>query len=475
MTARTGGRPPLVNEIVPAPDPLDACRRLAGLPHRAWLDSAGSGGRLGRYSFLTADPWDVVSAGAADPLAALRAALGRSAAPAHPDLPPFQGGAIGYLAYEYGQRLERIPHPRGDDAPVPDVWLGLYDWVLAWDHAAGRAWIVCTGLPEAGARATQRARARLDQVRTTLALPTTASSHGIVPERPPGAVPAAPQSVPELGLDVGSVLSRSTYLDAVARVRRYILAGDVFQVNLTQRLAAPVAGDALAFHARLRHANPAPFAAYLEPGDWAIASASPERFLRVDGAGAVETRPIKGTRPRGRDPLADAALGAELLASAKDRAENVMIVDLLRNDLSRVCRPGTVDVPELCVLERYATVQHLVSTVTGQLTPGRDALDVLAAAFPGGSISGAPKVRAMEIIAELEPVARGVYCGAIGYWSVTGAMDTSIAIRTCVVRDGWAHFGVGGGIVADSDPEREYAESLDKARGIVAALRERER
>jgi para-aminobenzoate synthetase component 1 len=470
MTARAGGAPPLVSEIVPPPDPLAACRRLAGLRHRAWLDSAGTGGRLGRYSFLTADPWDVVSAAAADPLTALRGALGPAVAPPRPDLPPFQGGAIGYLAYEFGRRLERIPAPRGDEVPVPDVWLGLYDWVLAWDHAAGRAWIVSTGLPEAGARAAERARARLDQVRMALARPAPGSADAVASE-PAGRVSAAAHPVPELGPDVGSVLSRAAYLDAVRRVRRYIFAGDVFQVNLTQRLVAPVADDALAFHGRLRHANPAPFAAYLEPGDWAIASASPERFLRVDADGGVETRPIKGTRPRGRDPDADEALGAELLASAKDRAENVMIVDLLRNDLSRVCRPGTVDVPELCVLERYATVQHLVSTVTGRLAPGRDALAALAAAFPGGSISGAPKLRAMEIIAELEPVARGVYCGTIGYWSVTGAMDTSIAIRTCVVRDGWAHFGVGGGVVADSDPDREYAESLDKARGIVMALR----
>jgi para-aminobenzoate synthetase component 1 len=396
-------------------------------------------------------------------------------APPQPDLPPFQGGAIGYLAYDFGRRLERLPPPRGGEAPVPDVWLGLYDWVLAWDHAAARAWIVSTGLPETGTRAARRARARRDQVLIALARPAPTLSAGLASGRRAHRIAAPPYPVSELGPDVGSVVSRSTYLDAVARVRRYILAGDVFQVNLSQRLAAPLAGDALAFHARLRRANPAPFAAYLEPGDWAIASASPERFLWVAWDGAVETRPIKGTRPRGRDPSADDALAAELLASAKDRAENVMIVDLLRNDLSRVCRPGTVDVPELCVLERYATVQHLVSTVTGRLAPGRDALDMLAAAFPGGSISGAPKVRAMEIIAELEPVARGVYCGAIGYWSVTGAMDTSLAIRTCVVRDGWAHFGVGGGIVADSDPDREYGESLDKARGIVTALREGER
>jgi len=473
MTTATSGHQPLVNEIVPPPDPLDACRRLAGWRHRAWLDSAGTGGRRGRYSFLSADPWDIIAGGAPDPHAALRAALAPVVAPPRPDLPPFQGGAIGYLAYEFGRRLERLPPPRGDDAPVPEAWLGLYDWVLAWDHGAGRAWIVSTGRPEAGARGARRARERLDRVMTTLARPAPASAAGIESGRP-AAIPAAPYPVSDLGAGVGSVFSRAGYLDAVARVRRYIFAGDVFQVNLTQRLAAPLPGAALAFYGQLRRVNPAPFAAYLEPGDWAIASASPERFLLAGADGGVETRPIKGTRPRGADPHTDEVLGAELLASAKDRAENVMIVDLLRNDLSRVCRPGTVDVPELCVLERYATVQHLVSAVVGRLAPGRDALDALAAAFPGGSVTGAPKVRAMEIIAELEPVARGVYCGAIGYWSVTGAMDTSVAIRTCVVRDGSVHFGVGGGIVADSDPDREYAESLDKARGIVAALREAE-
>jgi para-aminobenzoate synthetase component 1 len=425
---------------------------------------------LGSYSFLSADPWDVVTAGAADSLDALRGAL-RPILPSRPDLPPFQGGAIGYIAYEFGRRLERVPRARNDDAPVPDVWLGLYDWVLAWDHAAGRAWIVSTGRPEQGERGARRARVRLEQVAAALAWSPPSPSVR-VGYRSVG--PEARHAVPELGRGVGSVFSRAAYLDAVARIRAYIRAGDVFQVNLTQRMVAPLAEDGLALHARLRGANPAPFAAYLEPGDWAIVSASPERFLRADPGGAVETRPIKGTRPRGRDAGGDAALGEELLASDKDRAENVMIVDLLRNDLSRVCRPGTVEVPELCVLERFATVQHLVSTVTGRLAPGRDAIDLTAAAFPGGSVTGAPKVRAMEIIAELEPVARGVYCGAIGYWSVTGAMDTSVAIRTCVVRDGWAHFGVGGGVVADSDPEGEYAESLDKARGIVAALRVRE-
>ncbi len=471
MTAPAGGTAPLVSEVVPAPDPAEACARLAGWPHRAWLDSATRPGPHSRYSFLSADPWAVVTGADADPLAALRRTLALHGAAPHPELPPFQGGAIGYLAYEFGARLERLPAARARGADVPDVWFGLYDWALAWDHATGRAWLISTGLPETAAAArARRASARARAVLTRL--PGTPAPPAPPPAGPVPAARGADEGYPVPGLEAGvrAATSRAAYLAAVERARHYILAGDVFQVNVAQHLWAPVPGDAFALYLRLRRVNAAPFAAYLEPADFAIASASPERFLRVTPGGGVEARPIKGTRPRGRTATEDAALGAALLASEKDRAENVMIVDLLRNDLSRVCLPGSVAVPELCVLERYATVQHLVSTVTGQLDPARDAADLLAAAFPGGSITGAPKIRAMEIIAELEPAARGVYCGAIGYWSVTGAVDTSIAIRTGAVKSGRLRFGAGGGIVADSVPEHEYGETLDKARGIVAAL-----
>jgi para-aminobenzoate synthetase component 1 len=260
------------------------------------------------------------------------------------------------------------------------------------------------------------------------------------------------------------------YLDAVTRVREYIVAGDIFQANLSQRLEAPLGEAPWALYRRLRRLNPAPFAAHLEFGDVAVVSASPERFLSLGADGRVEARPIKGTRPRGVGPEHDAALGRALVESVKDRAENLMIVDLLRNDLSRVCRPATVRVPELFALEHYSTVHHLVSTVVGELAPGRDAVDLLCAAFPGGSITGAPKVRAMEIIAELEPSRRGVYCGAVGYLSVTGALDTSIVIRTYVALGDRVYFSAGGGIVADSDPEQEYRETLDKAAALIAAL-----
>jgi para-aminobenzoate synthetase component 1 len=256
-------------------------------------------------------------------------------------------------------------------------------------------------------------------------------------------------------------------------VREYIVAGDIFQANLSQRFQGPLAEAPFDLYRRLRRRNPAPFAAYLGFGELEILSASPERFLRLDqDQRRIETRPIKGTRPRGLGPMHDAALGRALAESEKDRAENVMIVDLLRNDLSRVCRPGTVRVPELFALEHHPTVHHLVSTVVGELDTGAGAEDLLRAAFPGGSITGAPKVRAMEIIAELEPTQRGVYCGSIGYISASGAMDTSIVIRTYLALRGQIYFQAGGGIVADSDPELEYRETLDKARGLIETLAE---
>jgi para-aminobenzoate synthetase component I len=275
---------------------------------------------------------------------------------------------------------------------------------------------------------------------------------------------------PVRGFDgVASTFDRIAYQTAVARIVEYIHAGDAFQVNLTHRLRATLPDDAWSFHRRLARRNAAPFSAYFDTGDAVICSASPERFLRVSGR-RVETRPIKGTAPRAPDPAEDARLRDALLQSEKDRAENVMIVDLLRNDLSRVCRDRSIHVPALCQAESYASVHHLVSEVTGELRDGVGPLDALRAAFPGGSITGAPKVRAMEIISELERTRRGVYTGAIGYVGADGSMDTSIAIRTVTVRERRAYFGVGGGIVADSDPEGEWEETLHKARGIIDAL-----
>jgi para-aminobenzoate synthetase component I len=468
---------PFVEELTPVPAPVQCCERLEGLPYRLFLDSAASTTRLGRYSFLMADPIAVIqSTGAGDALDAVRARLAPHTADPVSGLPPFQGGVAGYIGYDWGLSLERLPAPRYDDLALPDVVLGVYDWVLAWDHVASRAWLISTGMPETAESARMsRARERANDVRGRLANAAPSHPRTLAPSHPRTFAPSHPidHAWWDPRVEIRSSFTRAGYLDAVQRVREYIFAGDIFQANLSQRFEASLRESPWAFYTRLRSRNAAPFAAFFETPEVDVISASPERFLRVDRNGFVETRPIKGTRPRGVGPEHDAALGQALAESAKDRAENLMIVDLMRNDLSRVCAPRTVRVSELFSLEHYATVHHLVSTVVGQLEPGHDALHLLRAAFPGGSITGAPKLRAMEIIAELEPSRRGVYCGAIGYWSITGELDTAIAIRTAVVRDGRIYFSAGGGIVADSDPVQEYAETLDKARATINTLTSR--
>ncbi len=492
------GARPLVESLGDIGDPAEVAAGFLDLPHLLLLDSATAHTaaadlhQLGRFSFLAADPAILVRSRGArtevgrngewrtvqgDALEAVRGLLGPWRVAPESGLPPFQGGAAGYIGYDYGAVLERLPSPRYDDLALYDVVLGLYDWVIAWDHRLGTAWVLSTGLPEEGADRERRARERLEEAKRRMARRGAAVRAGGPATPPPPPCPAAPSySVPAIdgadALGLRSTFTHRGYLDAVARVREYIVAGDIFQANLSQRFQAPLREDPWQLYVRLRRRNPAAFAAYLAFDDVTVMSASPERFLRLDEGGRhVETRPIKGTRPRGLWPMHDAALGRALAESEKDQAENVMIVDLLRNDLSRVCRPGTVRVPELFALEQHPTVHHLVSTVVGELDPGADAVDLLRAAFPGGSITGAPKVRAMEIIAELEPTRRGVYCGSIGYLSLTGAMDTSIVIRTFVARGGGVYFQAGGGIVADSDPELEYRETLDKARGLVEALK----
>jgi para-aminobenzoate synthetase component I len=465
---------PLVEELTPVPDPVQCCERLAGVPYRLFLDSAATTTRLGRYSFLTADPTAVIERkGSSGALDEVRARLAPFRVEPIRGLPPFQGGAAGYIAYDWGLTLERLPAPRYDDLALPDVVLGIYDWVLAWDHVTSRAWLISTGIPETeeAARA-DRARQRASEVRRFLENPAPSPPRPLAPSPPRTLAPSHPVDAgwwPD-SFELRSSFTRAAYLETVQRVRDYIFAGDIFQANLSQRFETPLRESPWSVYTRLRRRNAAPFAAFLETPDAAVISASPERFLRVDRNGFVETRPIKGTRPRGVSPEHDAALGQALAESDKDRAENLMIVDLMRNDLSRVCAPRTVRVSELFSLEHYATVHHLVSTVVGQLEPGYDALHLLRAAFPGGSITGAPKLRAMEIIAELESSQRSVYCGSIGYWSVTGDFDTSIAIRTAIARDARVYFSAGGGIVADSDPEQEYRETIDKARALIDAL-----
>jgi para-aminobenzoate synthetase component 1 len=451
----------VVHQWPGAPSAWDVARRLAGLPRLVFLDSALPG-HLGRYSFVLADPYQAISGG--DAFGELEHPLRRDACQPLPGLPPFQGGAAGVFGYELAGQLERVPRARVDELGLPDLAVGMYDLVVAYDHQAGRAWKISTGLPELGPTRLARAEARMAQLDSWLA-------EGTLPDWGARSSPPA-LCVPVPGHPgIGSSGAPGEVMAAIRRAIEYVHAGDCFQVNLAQRLVAPVSGTPLELYGRLRQVSPAPFAglANLGGGAWVLSS-SPERFVEVRG-GIARARPIKGTRPRGATQEEDRALAEALLASPKDRAENVMIVDLLRNDLGRVCQYGSVQVDSVCRLESYRSVHHLVSEVRGKLCPGLGPVDLLRAGFPGGSVTGAPKVRAMEVIAELEPVVRGPYCGSLGYIGLDGSMDLNILIRTMTVCGGWAYFHVGGGIVADSSPEEEYFETLHKAAGMITALR----
>lgn len=468
---------PIVVELADPPDPEDAFLRLADRPHCLFLDSARRDPRLGRYSFIAADPFDYLEcpADGQRALDRLAEALGRYRAATLRDLPPFQGGAAGLFSYDLGRQLERLQRPARDEFGVPSLAVGLYDVVLAYDHRDHRAWLFSTGLPEVDpARRHERAQKRLEEMQSRLSVTRRQLARAEPPAlastpRPLELAALAPQHEVPGPAGLTSNLTRDDYLRMVSRAIEYVRAGDIFQVNLSQRLLYPAVDDAVSLYRRLRRRNPATFAAYFDLGPFQIVSASPERFVQV-GDGQVEARPIKGTRQRTRQPEADLFAGDELQASDKDRAENVMIVDLLRNDLSRVCIADSVQVTELCRLESYEFVQHLVSVVRGTLRGGLGPVDLLRGAFPGGSVTGAPKVRAMQIIAELEPTARGAYCGALGYLGFDGACDLNILIRTITAGRGWWQVPVGGGIVAQSQPEQEYAETWHKAEGLLRAL-----
>ena len=441
-------------------DPLVATRALAHLPYPFLLHSSLDDERA-RWSFFGADPFAVFRA--ADYEAAR--AMGRRCArqvlandPA-PTVVPFTGGAVGYWAYDFGRRLERLPEQARDDLGLPDVLLAFYDVVGAFDHRSRQAWLFSSGLPLEDALRPAHAEQRLDQFLRQVTAGRRAKS-GL--RRRSDAIRPV------------STFEPADYRRAVEQIQERIRAGDIFQANLSQRWSVEIdesVPDQLAFaiHEALALLSPAPFAAYFGASDHALASASPERFLELRGR-HVETRPIKGTRPRHVEPEEDRRLRAELLESAKDRAENVMIVDVLRNDLGRVCETGTVRVAGLCELESFPQVHHLVSTVVGDLREGLDAYDLLHACFPGGSITGAPKIRAMEILEAIEPVRRHVYTGAIGYVDWRGDADWSVAIRTAEVLPRAIHFAAGGGITAESDPEAEHQETLIKAEGLRRAL-----
>ncbi len=457
---------PLVARL-PYTDPKQIVERLPGAD-KFILHSALVTGDIGRYSFLGSDPFLVFAAKGktvtfrengeerrvqSNPVAALKKLINKFHRP--PDAAvPFTGGAVGYFAYDLGWLFEELPHRAEDDLHLPDLYLPFYDRVIAVDHVNREILVFSHGFPFTGEAGVARARERLQQLLDLLAGTKTAGERFR-----PGVVAGEPESN----------FTREEYLRMVERGKEYIAAGDIFQVNLSQRFQAPLYISPWELYLRLATVNPAPFAAYLDFRPAAVVSASPERFLRLKGD-RVETRPIKGTRPRGKNSAEDERLRRELYHSPKDRAELVMIVDLERNDLGRVCRTGSVKVPRVFRLEEYATVFHLVSTVEGCLRPGLDICDLLAASFPGGSITGAPKIRAMEIIEELEPTKRSIYTGSVGYIDFSGDADLNIVIRTFLVKDGMAYFQVGGGIVADSQPEAEYQETLDKARALLTSL-----
>lgn len=484
---------PLVQELIPPPDPEEAFARFRLASRCVFFDSAQKDANLGRYSFLAAEPFDWLelrprdlgdfrgsARGASDSPASgfqrLRDTLSRFATPTLADLPPFQGGAAGLLGYEWGRTIEYTPPPRHDEFATPLLAIGWYDVVLAFDHSQSRAWLMSQGFPEIeaaprAARARRRLEAFLDLLSSTGKAPAGFGERSMGNEAARDL--ASHELAPSFAIDrwpgLASDFSAEGYLRAVQRAIDYIWAGDVFQVNLSQRLLTPAVGDTHSLYCNLRRRNPAPFASYFDLGKFQIASASPERFARVRD-GAVEVRPIKGTRRRGAASEADLFVADELRESEKDGAENTMIVDLLRNDLSKVCLPDSVRVTQLRGLENFAFVRHLVSVIEGRLAPGRTAIDLIEAAFPGGSITGAPKPRAMEIIAELEPTARGPYCGILAYLGFDGAMDASILIRAITSGRGWRQVPVGGGIVAQSEPAREYEETWHKAEGMLRAL-----
>ena len=427
------------------------------LPGLAVLEGGSDLGGEGRWSYLAADPFDTVRwtprgvvSDVRGPLpdngfAALEQVVPRGAPVVDGSLPPFSGGAIGYIAYDAAYELEVLPGRCPGPVPTDLMRFGVYDWVLARDAQTGDGWIVATAH---GGRDPDSISA---QVQSRLRVRETAV-------RPP-----APQTA-------GTNADRHRFGRWVTAVKDYIAAGDCYQVNLARRIAfdAPEAG--LELFQRLATAHPAPFGAYLDADGVELVSASPELFLRVRPTGHARTRPIKGTAPRGRTPALDAAAEARLRASPKDLAENVMIVDVLRNDFGRVCRPGSISVPALWHTEALPTVWQLVSEVRGELGSGVSAARLLEACWPGGSITGAPKIRASEIIDELEPVRRGAYCGSVFALGFDGSLTASLAIRTVQRRDGAGHLHVGAGIVAESDADLEYAETQHKARGVLQAL-----
>lgn len=429
------------------------------------LESSQFHAERGRYSFIGFDPFDVFEAGGQNSVSSLREKYGECRLPRHP-LTPLSSGIVGFLAYDYGLRQEKVRRRTKSDVPLTEGVFGFYDCILTIDHLKQKLYVSSSGLPEKNPFARkQRAVCRMKEVEERLAryqpvLPLPLTQGGL-------------RDFQESRLRFSSNFSRQQYLDAVREALAHIERGDIYQVNLSQRFAYAPPED---FHplqawGLLNRYSPTGFGAYFDAGAFQIISNSPEEFLHVRD-GLVRTRPMKGTRPRGRDASEDRRLRGEIMSSSKDRAELLMITDLMRNDLGKVCAYGSVRVRQMRSIEEYRYVFQATSLVEGALAKGRDCFDVIEACFPGGSITGCPKMRAMEVIEELEPARRGIYTGSLGYISFDGTMHLNILIRTLVCCGGKIYFQVGGGIVADSTPEGEYEETLVKARALQACLQE---
>lgn len=449
--------------------PQDVFRKLYSQPYSFWLDNCG----LSRYSFAGADPFVIIKAQnnkveiiqdsnyrivTGNVFSILTSLLNKFKTIHHePPCFPFQGGAVGYFGYDLKNQIERLPKKKTVPPILPDSIFGLYDTIFVYDHKTNKGYVVSSGLAEKGNKQKRlRGKKRIGQFLDSIKSPVSLSA------------PLFHSSAPDMR-KIKSNFTKDAYINAIKQVQRYIASGDIYQANLSQRLTIDFKGDPLSFYSRLRRINPAQFGTFLNYGDFQIISNSPERLLKIYDD-VAETGPIKGTKPRGKNPEDDKIFIKELKTSHKELAEHIMIVDLERNDLGKICKYGSIKVKPLQKVHTYETLHHMVSTVRGKVRENISPVDCLKSCFPGGSVTGAPKIRAMEIIEELEPTPRGIYTGAIGYIDFSGNMDMSMAIRTGVIKDKQLYLSVGGGIVADSKPEEEYKETMLKASAFLKTI-----
>jgi anthranilate synthase component 1 len=470
--AKTYNLIPVYREIIADMDtPVSAFRKLGDSDYAFLLESVEGGEKLARYSFLGSNPYQMVVCKdgvtkvirdgkeivqkIGDPLGVLQELISEYRPAPSDDLPYFYGGAVGFAGYDVIRYFEEIPQTTVDDLGLPELIFLFTDTILIFDHLKHRIKVVANAsISDSAEKAYSEAVEKIGRLIGKLSQPVTS-----LPVRPPG-----PAVIP-----LDSNVTPEEYMASVEKAKEYILAGDIFQVVLSQRFSSDIKGDPFDIYRVLRTINPSPYMGYLKFGDFYLISSSPELLVKVNGR-SVETRPLAGTRPRGATEEEDKELERELLSDDKEKAEHIMLVDLGRNDLGRVCTPGTVEVRELMAIERYSHVMHIVSDVRGELAEDKTAFDVLRAAFPAGTVSGAPKIRAMEIIDELEKSRRGPYAGVFGYFSFSGNLDTGITIRTVVVSGNRAYVQAGAGIVADSVPEREFQETVNKAQALLSAV-----